>query len=359
MQMKHFYKVIYFTVIVLVLTSCKLFMTQNKTPDLKVIFPTPPDTARIQFLKSISTSQSLTGEQSKFKTFIFGKEEVKDILKPSGVFIRYGKIYLCDIGLKGLEIIDLEKGRFEYFIPEGKGELKLPISCYVDERNWLYIADGKRQQIIVFDESGKYVTSFGENENFKPTALFVSDGKIWVANIMNHKILVYDKTTYQLLKQFPDIEPGAPGYLYQPTYIWVTNDRYYVSDFGDFRIKTYNQNFEFVDSIGSYGKMPGQFVRPKGIAVDRDNYLYVVDAAFENVQIFNDQGEFMMPFGGPYTGPGYMNLPIGIVIDYDNLKYFETYVDPDYKLKYLILVSNQYGPDKLNIYGRIEPKIKP
>ena len=63
-----------------------------------------------------------------------------------------------------------------------------------------------------------------------------------------------------------------------------------------------------------------------------------------------------MSFGGPYKGPGDMWLPAKVIIDYDNTKYFEKYVDKRFKLKYLILVSNNFGTDKINVYGYVEPK---
>src|SRR5208337_3284128 len=110
-----------------------------------------------------------------------------------------------------------------------------------------------------------------------------------------------------------------------------------------------------ITSIGSYGTGTGQFVRPKGIAVDKEMNLFVVDAGFENTQLFNNKGQLLMFIGGPYKGPGDMWLPAKVIIDYDNLKYFKKYVDPKYDLKYLVLVSNQYGPDKINIYGAISP----
>jgi len=83
-----------------------------------------------------------------------------------------------------------------------------------------------------------------------------------------------------------------------------------------------------------------------------------VDAAFENVQIFDKEGKLLMFFGGTYQGPGYMWLPAKVIIDYDNLKYFQKYVYKDFKLKYLIFVTNQYGPDKVSVYGFIEPRVK-
>ena len=103
------------------------------------------------------------------------------------------------------------------------------------------------------------------------------------------------------------------------------------------------------------GTGPGKFTRLKGIAVDRESNLYTVDSAFENAQIFNDEGQVLMAFGGPYSGPGGMVLPAQITIDYDNLEYFRQYVHKSFDLKYIILVSNQFGPDKINVYGFVSP----
>ncbi|MFH1321657.1 MAG: 6-bladed beta-propeller [Bacteroidota bacterium] len=335
--------------------SCSRHLNTLTKTNKIVIFPSPPDTAKIQFLTSISNSSDVVRKQSKFKKFVLGEETVKPINKPYGIFIRNGKLYICDTYLDGLEIIDLEKNTFSNFIPSGKGQLKLPLNCYVDENNTLYVADGGRRQIVIFDINGNYINCFGEAENFKPTDVFVCKNKIWVSNIKNNKINVYDKDTYKLLNSFPESEVGSNEYLYSPTNIYVTDDKVYVSDFGDFKIKIFTHDGEFVKSIGSYGKNLGQFVRPKGIAVDSELNLYVVDAGFENTQIFNKEGNLLMFFGGPYQGPGYMWLPAKVIVDYDNLKYFQKYVDISFDLKYLIFVSNQYGPDKINVYGAIEP----
>ncbi|MFZ4550091.1 MAG: hypothetical protein ACOYN4_21765, partial [Bacteroidales bacterium] len=119
-------------------------------------------------------------------------------------------------------------------------------------------------------------------------------------------------------------------------------------------IKIFSYEGEFIRSVGSYGQGIGQFSRPKGIAVDRDSNLYVVDAGFENTQIFSSEGKLLMFFGGNYKGPGDMWLPAKVTLDYDNLKYFEKFVDPSFNLKYLVFVSNQFGPDKISIYGAVE-----
>lgn len=330
----------------------------NKIPVVKdvIIYPTPPDTARIQFLTAFSSSEKTAGKQTAMQRFIFGESPVKPIKKPYGIAVHGGKIYICDTGLGIIEIIDLEKNTFRYFDPPGPGKLKLPLNCDVDAAGRLYVADGVRLQVVVFDENGKYLNAFGETDKFKPTDVCVSGDKIWVANIKNNNVLVYSKETYALLQTLPGVELGEPGFLYSPANLYVANGKVYVSDIGDFKVKVYDLEGNFLRSIGSNGTSPGQFVRPKGISVDKEENLYVVDASFENTQIFDREGRVLLFFGGPYKGPGDMWLPAHIEIDYDDLKYFQKYVDPAYKLNYLIFVTNQYGPDKVNVYGSILPK---
>ena len=344
-----------FAVILSFSLSCALF--KKPVPQKQqVFFPAIADTPRIQYLRSFSSSDDVQKQQSKFARFVIGEKPKKEIKKPYGLFIKNAKLYICDTDLGGLEIIDLKENSFEYFVPEGSGQLLFPLNCFVDNDENLYVTDGKRQKIIVFDKLGNHIKSFGEKDNFKPIDLAVSGNKIFVTNIKNHQVLVYDKTDFHLIDAFPEIDKNQEGYLFNPMNLAVTNDKVYVSDFGDFKIKIFSHKGDYLKSVGSYGKNLGQFARPKGIAVDKDSNLFVVDAAFENVQIFNPEGQLLMPFGGSYKGSGYMYLPAQVVVDYDNLDYFQQYTDENYTLKYIILVSNQFGPDKISLYGRITPK---
>lgn len=357
MNRKNFASLFFVIINIIFLFSCsqKLHNTKEGTSDL-VIYPSPPDTARIQYLTSFSGSINITGKRSTFAQFLLGDEIDKPITKPYGIAVHSGRIYICDTYIHGLEIIDMNKNTFEYFIPTGKGVIKMPINCFVDENGLLYVADGDRKQIVVYNEKGEYVNSFGEAENFKPTDIFATGDKVWVTNITDHKIHVYGKDGLNKhLFSFPESEAGNDDYLFSPTNLFVTNDKVYVSDFGDFKIKVYAQDGKFIESIGTYGQSIGQMARPKGIALDKELNLYVVDAGFENTQIFNKEGKLLMFFGGNYKGPGDMWLPAKVIIDYDNLKYFQKFVDPSFELKYLIFVTNQYGPDKINVYGRVDP----
>lgn len=321
---------------------------------MPVIFPPPPDTTRIQFLTRFSNSTDITGKRSSIMRYILGEEESKPIHKPYGLAIHGGKIYICDTMLPGLEIIDLQKNTFDYFIPAGLGQLKKPLNCTLDGEGHLYVADVLRRQIVVFDNEGNHLFAIGDGNSGKPTDVIVYQGKIWVSDLASHQIKVYDKNNSELLFAFPKVQKSHPSYLFSPTNLDIQDGEIYITDTGDARVKVFNDKGEYIRTIGSFGKLPGQFVRPKGLALDRQGRLYVVDAAFENVQIFNKQSDILMFFGGKYKGPGYMWLPAGISVDYDHLKYFQEYVYPGFNLKYIVLVANQYGPDRVSVFGFVE-----
>ena len=332
-------------------SSCAHTGLQSTKPESLVIFPSPPDTTRIQFLTYINTSQDVTGKQSGFNKFLFGEEKPRPIVRPYGVQAWKTKLYICDTGLGGIEILDFEKGSFELFKPGGKGQLKLPINSFVDESGKLYVADGNRRQIVVFDNQGAYMDAFGETGNFKPTDVSIMGNRIYVADIKGQQICVYDTLGYKLVQKIPDktVNPGVK--LYQPTNLAVGGDKIYVSDFGDFTVKVFSTEGKYLETVGGYGRNLGQFTRPKGIDVDRSGNLFVVDAAFENVQIFNNKSKLLMFFGGS----GNMNLPAAISISYDGLSYFQDFVDDSFRLLYLIFVTNQFGANKVGVYGFVEP----
>jgi len=354
------------------LISCSSLLHPSEEMPL-IIYPKPPDSTRIQYLTSISSSTHIAKHRTKFAKFVLGEPEVLPINKPYGIAIHESKIYICDLGIDGLDIMDLKNGTFSYFIPEGKGLLKTPINCTLDKDHNLYIADRGRQQILVFDKEGKFTSSIGSGNGFNPTDVFYYDDKIWVSNPAGHNIMVYKldsvlvthpknnetkqyRDSIYYFFDFPNAEIGSTEYLSSPSNIFVTDDKVYVSDLGDCSVKVFTTKGEYLSFVGGNGAQVGQFVRPKGIAVDRENNLYVIDAAFENAQIFNQNGDVLMFFGGSYKGPGDMWLPAKIAIDYSNISYFKDFVDSSFEIKYLIFVTNQFGPSKVNVYAAVKPK---
>lgn len=340
-------------------SSCKLFSKKQEVPTY-VVYPKAPDPPRIQFLTKISSAADIEKKQSKFSEMLIGKQSVNGLIKPYGIFVKNAKLYICDNFIGGLEIIDFEKKKMQKFAPAGAGSLRLPINCFVDEKNYLYVADAKLQQVLVYNEKGGFIIGIGEKEKFRPTDVNVYDNKIFITNALNSQVCVYSRDTLgKLLYTIPrkDDEVALP--ICMPVNITISKGKVYVADFGCSQIKIYNTEGVFIDTIGASGNVPGTFSKLKGVAVDSEGIVYAVDAAFDNVQMFNKEKELLMDFGGHFEGDGGLILPAKVIIDYDNVKYFQQYVDPSLDLKYLVFVTSQYGPNLINVYGRVEKKVQP
>ncbi len=334
------------------------------TPETLVVYPSPPDTARIQFLTRFAGAKDIEGEGGgSFLDALVGNDprDSRDqiVYKPYGASLARGAIYTCDTMLQAVVIFDVAGKELAVLQPsEGPGILVKPINCFADERDgMLYVADVGRGEVLVYDSLLAYAATIGAGDILhRPGGAPVHGETIWVADQVGHRVVAFDRHTREQIGKIPNAGPDTPEGIRQPTNIWVTDNEVYVSDFGDFQIKVYTHDGEFIRSVGKYGRGFGMFIRPKGIAVDREDILYVVDAGFHNVQMFNDQGEVLMFFGGPSDNPGAMYLPAKVTIDYDNIDLFRDYVDPRFDVKYLIVVTNQYGNDKINVYARVVEK---
>jgi sugar lactone lactonase YvrE len=88
-----------------------------------------------------------------------------------------------------------------------------------------------------------------------------------------------------------------------------------VTDAFNFAVKVFDQSGKFVRSIGTAGDGPGTFSRPKGIALDSEAHIYIIDANFDNYQIFDQQGRLLLYVGITGKKPGQFFMPNGIFID--------------------------------------------
>jgi hypothetical protein len=338
--------------------------TSSVAVDSLVVFPPPPDTARIQFLTRITSASDLREPQSRsFLSWLVGESEVDSvnlIVRPYGLAIGSSKIYVCDLGLPGLEVLHLEHQTLEHIYAGGPERLGRPVNCHLDDAGNLYVADLGRGEVLVLDSAGQYQGSVGADSVGEPGDVFVSQDRIWISDNAARRVRVFDRVSREHLYSFPDgLQPRDPGGLGRPANLYVWRDEVYVSDQLGAKVEVYSTDGTHLRTIGGRGGGFGQFALPKGIAVDEEGRVYVVDARFENVQIFDREGQLLTFFGGPYRGPGYMSLPAKVIVDYAHLEYFRRYVHPQFELQHLIFVTNQSGPDRISIYGFVGPRRPP
>jgi DNA-binding beta-propeller fold protein YncE len=345
----------------LILGGCGGKHTSSVALDSLVVFPPPPDTARIQFLTRITSASDLREAQSRsFLSWLVGESEVDSvslIVRPYGLAVSGGKIYVCDLGLPGLEVLDLEERTLEHVYAGGPERLGRPANCHVDDAGNLYVADLGLGEVLVLDSAGTYQGSVGSDSVGQPGDVFVTEDRIWISDYAVRGVRVFDRASREYLYSFPDgVQPRDPGGLARPANLYVWRDEVYVSDQLCGKVEVYSTDGSYLRTIGARGTGFGQFSLPKGVAVDEEGLVYVVDARFENVQIFDREGQLLTFFGGPYRGPGYMSLPAKVIVDYAHLDYFRQYVHPQFELQHLIFVTNQSGPDRISVYGFVQAR---
>jgi DNA-binding beta-propeller fold protein YncE len=318
-----------------------------------LFFPPAPDQPRIQYLTSFGAESDLR-TSSKFTQFVAGEEKVvRPIWKPYGVTIKHGKVYVCDTQMGAVVIADLQKGKFTLLKPEGQAALRLPVNVAVDEKENCYITDILRGQVLIYDKQGNLLDAIGKTGELKPSGIVLSGDRIYVTEMKKSVVAVFGRTDHKFLFSFPNNPTNEHARLFQPTNLAAdSKGRIYVSDSGGFATKIFDSEGNHVRTVGELGVTPGQFSLPKGVGVDRDGRFYVVDAAAPVVQLFDADGRLLMFFGQPgSSGQAGLYLPAGLTVDYENTGLFQKYVAPGYKIEYLILLTNQVGPQKVSVFG--------
>jgi DNA-binding beta-propeller fold protein YncE len=87
------------------------------------------------------------------------------------------------------------------------------------------------------------------------------------------------------------------------------------------RVQIFDAEGAFISMFGKHGDGPGDFARPKGIAIDSDGHVWVVDAYTNRVQVFDKEGHLTAYLGGGGELPGQFSVPSGIYIDKQNRVY--------------------------------------
>ncbi len=286
-------------------------------------WPPAPQAARLRFAGEIAGPRVAgTGRLGRFLRALIGLDKAGEIavdrlVKPTGLFVSGGTVFVADPGMRGVLRYDEATGKGEWWPRGVEKNLLSPVSVAGAPDGRLFILDSQLGKVFILDAEGNVTGELeGDPEGLgRPAALAVSGNRIYVSDVKKHRVAVYgiDGTFLQAFGRRGD----RPGEFNFPTYLWFDRkaDRLWVTDSGNFRLQWFGPDGRFGGSIGENGNRPGYLARPRGVAVDSEGHVFVVDAAFEAFQVFDDKKRFLLFVGRAGTAPGRFSMPGGIFID--------------------------------------------
>ncbi|MDQ0256668.1 DNA-binding beta-propeller fold protein YncE [Evansella vedderi] len=266
------------------------------------------------------------GQEPRYTGTLYGDFN-NPLEKPMDVATNGQFIYVSDPNNHQVQILDNLGATIFAFGGRGSGEGEFQFPYGLDFHQataTLYVADMYTGKISIFTDKGEFISYFepgleGEESLRSPGGLRIVDEKVYVTDIQNNAIYVFDLAG-NLLLTFGN-GGSEPGEFVAPNAIALDSEaNIYVSDSGNHRVQVFTKEGEFLRVInGSEGGIGNSiFVNPRGLAVDARDTLYVVNNLSHTVHGFDLDGNQLFTLGGMGQGVNDFFLPNGLFIDQQN-----------------------------------------
>ncbi len=335
-------------------TEAEKTVSQKPAPDKPIFYPEPPGEARMQFLKSFSGADVVMDIHGGFESFIMGdskKKEVKrGIVKPYGINIFDGKIYVCDVGQRKVIVLNPEDESFEYLSKDQR--MVNPVNIEIDADGNKYVADTGARAVFVFNRQNVMTDILFKDLNVSPIDIEVRGDRIYIADMGNSQVVIANRDGSEVMRFGK--QGTEPGQFIIITGIALDDEEnIYVTDKVTATVTKFNKDGIFQSRFGKQSLGIHGFVRPKGIDIDREGRIWVVDTSTAVGKVYNKDQRLLLFFGTPVMEKlaGAMNFPACVKVDYDNIEYFRKYAVAGANIEAIILVTNQFGDNKVAVYG--------
>jgi ABC-type Fe3+ transport system permease subunit/DNA-binding beta-propeller fold protein YncE len=210
----------------------------------------------------------------------------------------------------------------------GVGELNKPRSVAVDREDNLFVVDmtGRVQK---FSREGKFVLSWQmpQTDLGKPKGMCLDpEGGIVVVE-PHYQRVNHFTSDGKLVAQWGSTGTNI-GEFKLPRAVGINSlGELFVSEYGvvdrvqRFTLDRQQKKAKLLNSFGHAGTGPGEFNRPEGLCVDKQDLVHVADSCNHRIQIFSSDGKFIRSYGKAGAGPGELSYPYDICVDKGGRQY--------------------------------------
>ncbi|MCA9878978.1 MAG: NHL repeat-containing protein [Thermomicrobiales bacterium] len=210
-------------------------------------------------------------------------------------------------------------------ITGGADPLTLPTGVAVDADGTLYVVDGPRDQVRVFNPDGTPKATWGTSGVGPGEFAFSSDtawgdlavgpdGDLYVLDSSLGRVQKFTPEG-EVLFEFAELGSGE-GQLLAPLGIGIgSNGQVYVADWGNHRVQVFAGDGTFLAAWdGTQGGGP-PLAGPRDVAIDASGVAWVTDEIMQRVTGFGPDGTVVGSFGKIGSDPGEVRGPWGIAVD--------------------------------------------
>ena len=304
-------------------------------PPFTAVWPPPPETPRYQFVGQLTGEENIqvsgggafASAGTRFFKWLVGLTSPKHVpvvlQRPQGgVVDRAGRVYVTDVSRQAVYVFDEQAGSMQVWeMAADNLRFFTPIGVALGAEGEILVADAQLGYVVRLDKDGVPRGSIGQGQLVRPTGVArnAAKGWIYVADTHGHDIKVFNDSG-ELLRTFGH-RGEAPGEFNSPTFLNFSHDKLYVSDTLNARVQVLSAEGEPLQVFGRRGIFMGDTPRPKGVGVDKDGNVYVVESYFDYLLVFNPEGELLLPIGGTGGGLGQFYLPAGVWTDHRDRVY--------------------------------------
>jgi DNA-binding beta-propeller fold protein YncE len=299
-----------------------------ETPGAARVWPAPPETPRYRYAGELTGEANFRPEaeaprQGAKRVLAWlvglGQEQRTPVVlqRPQGGAVDpQGRVYVTDVSRRAVYVFDPADGRLEVW--EAAGEARrfvAPIGVALGPDGDVLVTDAELGVVVRLGRDGRPRGAFGGGVLQRPTGIVrdAAAGRVYVADTRANQVLVFDDRGGLITRWG---EPGdGPGALNAPTYLALYQGQVLVSDTLNARVQVFTADGRLLRSFGERGLYVGNLVRPKGLAVDGEGHIYVVESYYDHLLVFDQQGRLLLPIGGSGQRPGQFYLPAGVWTD--------------------------------------------
>lgn len=288
------------------------------------LWPAPPDIPRYMYGGYLIGEENFRhpeGDVSfleKLRRWIFGDDPPNTLQRPVGVAVDESeRILVTDMGRASVLVFDRAKGELQIWgRASATDAFEAPSGLALGAGGDVFVSDPSLGYVARLNSVGEPQQVIGRGVLKRPTGLAydADHGTLLVADTYNHVIREFAADGG--LRRTIGERGEALGTFNFPTYLALRRGELYVNDSINARIQVLRlSDGKALRAIGSRGTYLGQLGLPKGISLDSEGNLYVVESMYDHLLVFSRAGEFLMGIGGNGQGRGQFYLPAGVWVD--------------------------------------------